>query len=92
MNARKCWYINNLIIKKKKVFFLIINKYFRLFKGEDAMIALKKNRGKELFRIVIVYGILFFILSFVNAILLYFVKDANKYGIKVKLNIIYLGK
>jgi len=56
------------------------------------MIALKKNRGKELFRIVIVYGILFFILSFVNAILLYFVKDANKYGIKVKLNIIYLGK
>ncbi|ORX43448.1 hypothetical protein BCR36DRAFT_251506, partial [Piromyces finnis] len=55
---------------------------FGNYERSDAMLALKHNTGKELFRVVVFYGILFFVLSFINTIGLYFVKDANKYGIK----------
>jgi len=47
------------------------------------MIELKNNTGKELFLMVQIFGGLYTFLSFIMTILLYFVKDANKYGAKV---------
>jgi len=49
---------------------------------QDVMYNLKRSRGEELFYVVIVFGNIFMVFSFLNAILLFFVKDANKYGVK----------
>jgi len=55
-----------------------------MFIPEDAMLNLKKNKGKELYSIVVIYGVLYSILNFVSAVLLLYVKDTSKYGLKVK--------
>jgi len=46
------------------------------------MYNLKNNQGEQLFYVVIIFGNIFMVFSFINSILLYFVKDTNKYGIK----------
>jgi len=53
---------------------------------QDAMYNLKNNQGEQLFYVVIIFGNIFMVFSFINSILLYFVKDTNKYGIKVNIN------
>ncbi|KAL6597633.1 hypothetical protein U3516DRAFT_564477, partial [Neocallimastix sp. 'constans'] len=53
-----------------------------MFIPEDAMLNLKKNKGKELYSIVVIYGVLYSILNFVSAVLLLYVKDTSKYGLK----------
>jgi len=52
------------------------------FVFDDAMLSFKKNKGREVFFIVQIYGFIYTVLSIINTILLIFIKDANKYGVK----------
>jgi len=51
---------------------------------DDAMLDLKRNKGRRLFFIVQVSGGIYMLLSFIMTILLSFVKDTNVFGVKVK--------
>ncbi|ORX87558.1 hypothetical protein BCR32DRAFT_240035 [Anaeromyces robustus] len=48
----------------------------------DTLIGLKQNSLKQLYFIVQIFGGIFMFLSFIIAVLLFFVKDFNKYGVK----------
>ncbi|KAG4103070.1 hypothetical protein H8356DRAFT_982675 [Neocallimastix lanati (nom. inval.)] len=49
---------------------------------DDAMLDLKRNKGRRLFFIVQVSGGIYMLLSFIMTILLSFVKDTNVFGVK----------
>jgi len=49
---------------------------------DDAMLDLKRNKGRRLFLIVQICGGIYMALSFIMTILLSFVKDANAFGVK----------
>ncbi|ORX87559.1 hypothetical protein BCR32DRAFT_240036 [Anaeromyces robustus] len=53
-----------------------------IFESNDALIELKNNHGKELFSVVVVFGVIITILNAICSVLLLYVKDANKYGVK----------
>ncbi|ORX43442.1 hypothetical protein BCR36DRAFT_303978, partial [Piromyces finnis] len=57
---------------------------------EDGLLKLKNNAGKELFYIVMAYSGLYMILCIIISIGLFYVKDINKYGVKVNILIIIL--
>ncbi|ORX87566.1 hypothetical protein BCR32DRAFT_324398 [Anaeromyces robustus] len=49
------------------------------------MLDLKTNNGRELFYVVQVFGGIYMVLSFVMSILLFYIKDANRYGAKFEM-------
>jgi len=51
----------------------------------DAMLDLKTNNGRELFYVVQVFSGIYMILSLIMSILLFYVKDANRYGAKFEM-------
>jgi len=52
------------------------------FETSDTLKALKNNQGIEFFSIIKIYSILYNIVCVVNTIALFYIKDANKYGVK----------
>eukprot|EP00833_Pecoramyces_ruminatium_P001322 jgi/Orpsp1_1/1175354/evm.model.c7180000053503.1 len=54
----------------------------KIFTPIDSMYALKYNYGEKLYLVVIGFGFVFMIFNTIFAILLFFVKDVNKYGVK----------
>jgi len=60
--------------KKKKKIFLDL---------EDTLLSLKQNKGKNLFRLVGIFGRFYMLLSIFTFISLFFVKDSNVFGAKV---------
>ncbi|KAG4103069.1 hypothetical protein H8356DRAFT_982673 [Neocallimastix lanati (nom. inval.)] len=59
--------------KKKKKSFLDL---------EDTLLSLKQNKGKNLFRLVGIFGRFYMLLSIFTFISLFFVKDSNVFGAK----------
>jgi len=75
-----------IIIKFNNFYLIKLNKYKmkRFTQYQDTLIGLKQNSNEELFIATPILGRFYTILSVIITIALFFVKDANKYGVKVQ--------
>jgi len=53
-----------------------------IFKVQDPLINLKQNNLKDLFIVIKSFSFIYIILNFISAVMLIFVKDTKKYGLK----------
>ncbi|KAG4103067.1 hypothetical protein H8356DRAFT_1288506 [Neocallimastix lanati (nom. inval.)] len=71
------YYLPKITQKIKKIIFVII-----IIPPIYTLWALKNNKGIEFFQIIKIYSMIYNVVCVINTIALFYIKDANKYGVK----------